>query len=669
MPMREPAKRPALLENQNATTAGGSAENHVRLWYAARNLSMNAGPTLQPVSATDARDETIAVLRSSAGTQWILSVILFVGVFLLYGSMSRYEFINYDDQLYVTENYTVQHGLTLHGVKWAFTTFRAANWHPVTWLSHMLDVELFGVEPAAHHYVNVFLHSVNAVLVFWLLWSLTKRLGRSFTVATLFAAHPLSVESVMWIAERKNLLCTLFFLLAVAAYAWYVRKPDWKRYVTVTALYLLALLSKPMVVTFPFVLLLLDYWPLDRLERRGASSILRVFAKLVVEKIPWFLMSLLGSILTMIAQTGMGAVSAGYVPLGMRIGNALLSYGRYLWKIVFPVRLCIFYPHPKSALSWSEVILASSVVLLITLLVIRYRARSYLTVGWLWFLGMLVPVIGIVQAGSQAMADRYAYLPFIGILLATVWGASDVLQKFRASQYLILALTCILVTVLGWRTRVQESYWQNSVALFSHALKVTKDNPVAHVSLATALAEKGLTDEAISHIRAVLAINPHDAVALQALALYHIYNDDNSRALTELNEAASYAKYPDLRERIHVNLGALYSKLGNMEKAKSEYREAIAAQPEDYKPYLNLGVHLYLEGSYNEAQANLNQSIAIFPRSTTYYYLGQTLQAEGKLREAGEAYGKALELSPGYDDARRALQELSQRMQSSDQRR
>jgi tetratricopeptide (TPR) repeat protein len=270
-----------------------------------------------------------------------------------------------------------------------------------------------------------------------------------------------------------------------------------------------------------------------------------------------------------------------------------------------------------------------------------------------------------VQAGSQAMADRYAYLPFIGVFVAAVWGISDLLQRFRMSQYLVPGLICIVLVALGWRARVQESYWQNSIVLFRHALEVTTDNSVAHIGLATALAEKGLTDEAVLHIRAVLAVNPHDAVALESLALYHIYTGDDSDALKELNTAAGYAKYPDVQERIHMTLGALDSNLGNMEKAKSEYREAIVAQPEDYKPYLNLGVHLYLEGKYDEADAKLSQSIAIFPTSAAYYYRGETLEAEGKLQQAGEAYRKALEISPGYDEAKKALEKVLQRMQSA----
>src|SRR5579859_646584 len=643
---------------------------------------MGAGQTLGVSAGAIKEEKAAARVRAFAQTPWFLSIFLAAGTFLLYCPLNGYEFINYDDQIYVTENYIVQQGLTLKGVKWAFTTFSALYWHPVTWLSHMLDVELFGMNASAHHYVNLLLHSINVMLLFLLLYFVTGTRGRSFVVAALFAVHPLSAQSVMWIAERKNMLSTLFFLLALAAYAWYARKSNWRRYLAVTGFYLLALMSKPMVVTFPFVLLLFDYWPLRRFGASETSSSLShdtvvrggaahpVWIRLLLEKIPWMLMSLVNSVVTLFVQRTRLPMYSQLLPLKIRLGNALLSYALYLWKIVWPAKLSIYYPHPKLALPWGEVALAAAVLIAITFLVWRYRNHSYLAVGWLWFLGMLVPVIGIVQSGGQAMADRYAYLPLIGILIAVVWGSADMLQQANVSRKLVVTLTCLLLAGSSWNMRIQESYWRNSISLFTHALDVTSNNGMAQVNLGMALADKGLAEESILHVQAALAINPRDALALQDLALYHINKErDTSRALAELKQAAAYARYPELQKSIHMTLGALYSKLGNMEEAKSEYRQAILAQPEDYRPYLNLGVHLYLEGKYDDALANLTQSIAVFPTSTAYYYTGETLQAQGKVQEAGESYKKALEISPSYEEPRQALHDLFARMPARGQSR
>lgn len=628
---------------------------------------MSAATSPQASSTINSQNESVVLpQRFVRNAPWLLSLILLAGTFLLYCSLAGYQFIGYDDQIYVTENYIVLKGITLQGLKWAFTTFTLPYWHPITWVSHMLDVEFFGVNPAAHHYMNLLLHSINAAVLFLLLRLLTGRTARSFVVATLFAVHPLSVESVMWIAERKNLLCTLFFMLGLGAYAWYARKPNWKRYLLVTVLYLAALMCKPMVVTFPFVLLLLDYWPLERWESTTSTDPpaktgkwLRVLGRLSLEKLPWFALSIANAAVTFfIGQVREGAVKA-VLPLWARVANALLSYGRYLAKIVWPQGLCIFYPHPRLALPWMQVALSAVIVLAITLTVIRYKTTSYLIVGWLWFLGTLVPVIGIVQSGTQAMADRYAYLSFIGIFVAAVWGIADLLQKKHVAIRLKVLFVFVVLLVLGWQTRIQKSYWHDSTALFTHALEVTENNDEAHVNLAAALTAKGDDEGAIAHARAALAINPHNVVALEGLALYHFRQGSTKQALDELNQAASLTSYAFLSERIHMNLGAVYSAIGEMEKAKSEYRLAIQIRPENYQPYLNLGAHLYVEGKYDEALQNLNQSIAVFPTSTAYYYQGQALQAKGRLQEAGDAYRRALRISPQYLDAQKALSELT----------
>lgn len=424
---------------------------------------------------------------------WLLPVALFAGTFLLYVPSLFNGFVAVDDPYYITNRPIVQRGLTLEGFKWAFTTTEFANWLPVTWLSHMLDCQLFGLNPTGHHLTSALIHAANAALVFLLLKRLIGATGRSLAVALLFAAHPLRVESVAWLSERKDILCGLFFLLTLLAYTAYARRPRMVAYAAVVVLYALGLMSKTMIVTLPFLLLLLDAWPLGRLSRVNGG-------KLILEKLPLLALAVIASAWTVVQQ-GAGAALApwAHLTLAQRLGNALVSVPRYLWKIVRPVDLSILYVHPGSWAGW-KVIASATLVLAITAACIYFaRRRPYLIVGWLWFCGMLVPVSGIVQAGDQAMADRYTYLPAIGLVMAGVWLVADLAETREKLRRAIVPAMAVLLVVLSVATIIQQGHWRDTESLAGHALKVDEGNWAAHGILATHRLAQRRHDEAITH--------------------------------------------------------------------------------------------------------------------------------------------------------------------------
>src|SRR5208282_5388815 len=354
----------------------------------------------------------------------LLGALLVLATLLLYGSVTHDEFLLFDDSQYVTRNIHVSTGLNFGNAAWAFTTFHEANWHPLTWLSHMADCQLFGLNSGPHHLVNIALHAVNVVLLFFLLQRATGAVWRSFFVAALFAVHPLNVETVAWVAQRKSLLCTLFSLLTIAAYGRYARGPDWKKYLVVVAAFALALMSKPMAMSLPLVLLLLDYWPLERYEDLPFR---RKWVRLSLEKLPLLLLSAASSVVTTVAQRSRGAVAwESILPLSWRLQNAIVSYVAYIGKTGWPAKLAVFYPHPLHSLSWSDVIAAAIILVAITMAVLHFHRARYLAMGWFLFVITLIPVIGIIQVGRQAMADRYAYIPCIGLFIILAWGLSDV---------------------------------------------------------------------------------------------------------------------------------------------------------------------------------------------------------------------------------------------------
>jgi hypothetical protein len=430
----------------------------------------------------------------------VLCVLLAATTITLYSPVGGHSFISWDDQDYVTANPHIQAGLIWSTIKWASTATYASNWHPLTWLSHAIDFQLFALNPSGHHWMNLLIHALNAVLLFLVLAWITRRIAPSLMVAALFALHPLNVESVAWVAERKNVLSTFFFILAIAAYAWYSRKPDWRRYALVAALFAAGLMAKPMVITLPFVLLLLDYWPLDRLQSQGSSgppptsqnSRQSRFSLLFLEKLPLFVLSAASAWITIVAQRSGHAVrTLQQSSLSLRIENAIVSYALYAWKTFWPAHLAILYPFPEKPFPWWQVTLSALLLLAVTVLVLVFRRRRYLPVGWVWFLGTLVPVIGLVRVGSAAMADRYAYIPLIGIFLMIAWSLDDWAEaRSIATIWRVVPALCVLAA-LGVCTSRQLSNWNNEYDLWSQALAVNERNPFAHDALALFLVGSG----------------------------------------------------------------------------------------------------------------------------------------------------------------------------------
>ena len=444
----------------------------------------------------------------------VLCLFLIAATLVVYNRVNQNSFVNFDDDRYITENAHVRAGLTWGTIRWAFSSLEQANWHPLTWLSHALDCQLFRLNPDGHHYVNLLLHAVNAMLLFLILQRATGFTWRSFAVAALFALHPINVESVAWASERKNVLSMLFFLLALGAYGWYVRKPEVRRYLVVAALFALGLMAKPQVITFPLVLLLWDYWPLGRVGSTHEFSnkvAQRGFSSLVIEKLPLFALSAASAIITMKAQSAGGAVRSEIeYPFAVRFGNALLAYARYLGKAVWPSHLAAMYPHPGESLQAWQAVAAALLLGFISAGVWAARRRRYLLVGWLWFLGTLVPMIGLVQVGGQSMADRYAYLPLIGLFVMIAWGVADWAQHKHLPTRWLGIPTVLVLLIFSLLTHRQLAYWHDSITLWSHALEVTSRNFVAEDSLGGALVNEGEYEQAIPHFRSAVEIYPRD---------------------------------------------------------------------------------------------------------------------------------------------------------------
>jgi len=518
---------------------------------------------------------------------WVC-LFLVLSILVIYWPVGGYEFINYDDPQYVTENAHVREGLTFEGTKWAFTTVYAANWHPMTWLSQMLDVQMYGMNAGGHHSTNVIFHILNSMLLFLLLHRMTGSLWRSAAVAALFAVHPLHVESVAWISERKDVLSAFFGFLALLAYAEYVKRPGWLRYALALLLFALGLMSKPMVVTLPFLMVLLDYWPLNRYAQAGS---VRRFAVLVKEKLPFFVLSAASCVVTMIAQKRGGALappeSYSFV---VQLSNALVAYAAYLGKMIWPLNLAVLYPHPGMRPLW-QVIGAIVVIVGISALAVSWaRRRPWFAVGWLWYLGTLVPVIGLVQVGIQSMADRYAYMPLIGIYMVLAWGSHEVLHQWRKPP---LALAGIVVTavlmLIAWH---QIRYWENSITLYSHALEITDANWLIHNGLGNCYAKTNQIDKAINQYQEAIRIKPD---------YFEAYNNMGTvmAKMKRRNEAAAYflkaLKYNPDSEFAHNNLGRLQAEQKEYQKAIRHFKEALRINPDYQGAKHNLQVVLKLQ--------------------------------------------------------------------------
>jgi tetratricopeptide (TPR) repeat protein len=510
----------------------------------------------------------------------------------------------------------------------AFVHTHARNWHPLTTLSHMLDCQLFGLKAGGHHFTNVLLHTVSVVLLFLLLRQMTAAFWQSAFVAALFGVHPLHVESVAWVSERKDVLSAVFFMLTLWAYTRYVQARSAGRYLTVALFFVLGLMSKPMLVTLPFVLLLLDYWPLNRFSgdrtrlTGGARPLDRVHSvtPLLVEKIPLFALSVFSCIATLLIQLySAGAIDQ--LPLAWRLNNAAVTYVAYIWQMFWPARLAAFYPHPNDQLPLWQVILAITLLISVSLLAIQWRReRPYILTGWFWYVGMLVPVIGVVQAGEQGRADRYTYLPQIGLYVLIVWTVAGLLARLgQPTQRRVAAIAAsMIIVVLSWRAFVQTSYWENSERLWNHALAVTTDNAMAHNNLGHLLLQRGEWDRAISHFELALNIRSHNAA--------NHYN--LGRALVENNLANALARK------------------GRLNEAVSHYEESVRLRPDYGDPYFNLGSVLFQQGRIDDAIAQWHKALTAQPNDAGFHTaLGNAFFKKGLQKDAIAEYEHAARIS------------------------
>ncbi|MGD0573648.1 MAG: tetratricopeptide repeat protein [Sedimentisphaerales bacterium] len=587
--------------------------------------------------------------------------VLILGTLLVFRQVHNFAFVNYDDTDYVYENPHVLNGLTGDGIIWAFTTNHTANWHPLTWLSLMLDCQLFGANPGWMHLVNLLLHIANTLLLFALLRKMTGALWPSAFVAAAFAIHPMHVESVAWIAERKDVLSTLFLLLTLAAYVSYVKRRSLFRYMLTVLLFALGLLVKPMLVTLPILLLLLDYWPLERIrglrtedrERKTEGVFQKLSAgQLIAEKIPFIALSLVSSVITFLVQLRGSAVAhIDALSLKARIANAFISYTRYTGKLFWPQNLAVFYPFDADSFAFWQVVMCVLLLLVISIFVICFgRNQKYLPVGWFWFVATLVPVIGFVQVGQQALADRYTYLPYTGLFIMIAWGLPELLSKSKWPQKKIgIGLSMVIVlTTLGICTHQQVSYWNNSFTLFSHAIEVTQNNYIAYNNLGVAYNSVGRYQDAIEAYKQTIRIKPdHETYFNLGVACGKLGRQQDE---VEAYKQAIRIK-PDYA-LAYINLGDAYNNLGRYQDAIETYKRVIIIKPDYAEAYFNLGVAYGELGHQQDEIEAYKQAIRIKPDyAEAYYNLGVSYEDLGRYQDAVEAYKQTIRIKPDYSEA------------------
>jgi tetratricopeptide (TPR) repeat protein len=614
-----------------------------------RKLKRKVGPTKVAVmpGAADLRPPESQIRPVVLGNRWtILGVCVFLAavVWIVFGQTLRYGFVNFDDDRYVYENPVVQKGLTWDGFRWALTYSQIGHWHPLTWLSHMLDCQLYGLNAVDHHFTNVLLHTATVILLFLLLRQMTGFLWRSAFVAAVFAIHPLRVESVAWVSERKDVLSGLFFMLTIWAYANYVRRPfSAIRYGAMAVFFALGLLSKNMLVTLPFVLLLLDYWPLSRFP--DFSS--RVLLQRVVEKIPLFALTIASCVATAMGSEKVDTVNK--MPFGLRMENAVVSCVTYLWQMIHPAGLACLYPDPMNHLPFWQV--AGALALLAGICVIVWaqrRAQPWLLVGWLWYLGMLVPVIGIVQISFYAHADRYTYLPQIGLYLLLTWLIADFCSRMRHRLLILGSISGVILAALIYCARAQACYWKDSETLWTHTLACTSDNSIAHNNLGNALLRKDKVDDAIAQFQQALQINPGYAEAHNDLGAALLQQGKVDEAIAHYQQALQIEPGSG---NAHYNLGNVLLRKGKVDDAIAQFQQALQINPDDADARNNLGDALLQKGSVDEAIAQFQKAQQIKPDAETCYSLGNALVQKGSVDEAISCFQKALQINPDYADA------------------
>jgi len=627
----------------------------------------------------------------------LIILFLIIATCLVYWQARHHDFIDFDDDVYVSENPHIQDGLTGKGILWAFTRPYAANWHPLTWLSHMLDIELFGLNPGWHHLISVLFHIANSLLLFFVLRRMTRDLWPSAFVAALFALHPLHVESVAWISERKDVLSTFFWMLTIGTYAQYAESPNRKNYLTVILCFILGLMSKPMLVTLPFVLLLLDFWPLGRIPRseiRNSKSVNSPFEggqgdvsashqgaenpksetglnfrfpisgfrfsipkRLLLEKIPLLILSAGSAVITFFAQQKGGAVrSLEMYSSDVRIGNALVSYVNYIWKMLWPSDLALLYPHPGILPLW-KVAGAFLTLIFISLAALRcVRQAPYFLVGWLWYMGTLVPVIGLVQVGLQAMADRYTYVPLIGIFVIIAWGVPDMLEKWRYKKAAIAAAGSGILLIFATAAYVQTAYWSDSIKLFERALDVTENNYVCHNNLGQVLQHQGKIPEAAEHYREALRINPAHAESHNNLATAL---EEQGRADEAIRHYKEALRLNPRLIKTYNSLGILLDKQGRPDEAVQHYSEALRLHPNYAEAHHNMGLVLFGKGKMRAAAFHFQEVVRIRPGGAeAHNTLAVALFKIGKIGESVFHFREAIRIKPDYTEARNNLKKV-----------
>jgi tetratricopeptide (TPR) repeat protein len=600
------------------------------------------------------------------GSSLVLSLMLFLGTVVLYLPTLDSAFVNYDDPAYVTSNAHVLRGLSWSNIAWAGTATVEANWHPLTWISHMADVQFFGINPRGHHVISVILHAVNVVILFFLMLRTSGHTLRSAVVAALFAVHPLNVECVAWVAERKSLLSMLFLLLALAAYGWYATRRSFWRYPVVAALFALGLASKPMIVTLPLLLLVWDYWPLQRFPSDlHASGARPAILQLVAEKIPLLALSVASSWMTLYTQRVGGALgNTEMLPLGQRLENALYSYAAYLGQGIWPTNLAVFYPHPEGSLAMWKVLAAALLLVIITLLAWLYGDRHrYLLSGWFWYLLAMIPMIGVVQVGRQAMADRYAYLPFVGLFVIAVWGAAELLAQMKLSDFAQGAIAAAVLAAYASMAFLQINYWHNSYTLFSHALAVTRRNGIAEDNLGTALMEMGRPDLAQPHFETAAEYLPQLSTAHYNLAVLQQQQNHPDAARREYELALKYGSDATEAAQAHSNLGFLLleqndANSADLKEATWQFTAALQINPHKQNSLLGRGIAEYRQDNLDAAITDLSRAVEVGPLAQADFWLGRTLEDKGQIQAAASAYSAALQLAPGMTEAQERLEAL-----------
>jgi protein O-mannosyl-transferase len=592
----------------------------------------------------------------------IACLLLAVATLAFYNPVAHCGFVYSDDVPYITKNLAVRAGLTWDTVKYAFTDVRGGFWHPLTWLSHALDCQLFGLNAAGHHYVSLLFHVGSAIFLFLLLLEATAAFWPSLMVAALFALHPENVESVAWAAERKNVLSMFLCLAALWAYGRYAKSGGTRRYLTVVALFTAGLMAKTQIITLPCVMLLWDYWPLRRMFAEPISGTAsdvpaayapRSFSYLVKEKLPLFALAAVGSAMTLWAQREASAFrTLRELSFSARLGNTLVAYVRFIAHTLWPVRLSPLYPHTFVAPPLAQVAGAALLLAIVTAVVIRWRTLRYLPVGWFLFLGTLVPVIGLIQVGEQSMADRYAYLPMIGLFLMLVWPVAEVVEKKHISKALVAAPALIILAAVGALTYHQLGYWRDGETLWKYALSLNENNYVAHDNLAMVMDGEGRPDEAIREFRASEALHAYPPEQIVKIGLYEQRNGHFQGAIEQYQKVSQASIDPQMRAAVLGQIGSAYIQMQDFDRAKQSYQNALQVNPNDVSALLGTGLLAERDGDFNRAVVQLNHAMKVETTDVGLLLLADALRHAGRSQEAQATEDVAQKTSPDLNVAR-----------------